>query len=55
MSQVLIMLESDAASLPTPKQPTFFMTRDKGLCISGSSSSKPEGILPTDSTYHEGR
>ncbi|KAI9094172.1 hypothetical protein K1719_026754 [Acacia pycnantha] len=55
MSQVLIMLESDTASLPTPKQPTFFMTRGKGLSISGSSSSKPEGILPTDSSYQEGR
>ncbi|KAK4255411.1 hypothetical protein QN277_008414 [Acacia crassicarpa] len=55
MSQVLIMLESDTASLPTPKQPTFFMTRDKGLPVSGSSSSKPEGILPTDSSYQQGR
>ncbi|KAI9094236.1 hypothetical protein K1719_026818 [Acacia pycnantha] len=55
MSQVVIMLESETASLPTPKQPTFFMKRDRGLSISGSSSSKPEGILPTDSSYQEGR
>ncbi|KAK4255412.1 hypothetical protein QN277_008415 [Acacia crassicarpa] len=55
MSQVVIMLESETTSLPTPKQPTFFMTRDRGLSISGSSSSMPGGILPTDSCYQEGR
>ncbi|XP_054812245.1 G-type lectin S-receptor-like serine/threonine-protein kinase At4g03230 isoform X2 [Prosopis cineraria] len=54
MSQVLIMLESEIASLPTPKQPTFFMTSARGLS-SSTSSSKPEGILPTDSSYQESR
>ncbi|XP_028796172.1 G-type lectin S-receptor-like serine/threonine-protein kinase At4g03230 [Neltuma alba] len=54
MSQVLIMLESETASLPTPKQPTFFMSSSRGLS-SSASSSKPEGILPTDSTYQQGR
>ncbi|XP_054784062.1 G-type lectin S-receptor-like serine/threonine-protein kinase At4g03230 isoform X2 [Prosopis cineraria] len=55
MSQVLIMLESETASLPTPKQPTFFMSRDRGISSTASSSSKPEGILSTQNTYQEGR
>ncbi|XP_054784064.1 G-type lectin S-receptor-like serine/threonine-protein kinase At4g03230 isoform X2 [Prosopis cineraria] len=55
MSQVLIMLESEIASLPNPKQPTFFMTNARGLSSSASSSSKPEGILLTDISYQEGR
>lgn len=54
MSQVSIMLESETASFPTPKQPTFFMTRDRGLS-SSASSSKPEGILVTQSDFQEGR
>lgn len=53
MSHVVIMLESDTASLPTPKQPTFFMNR--ALSNTASSSSKPETILKTDSSYWEGR
>ncbi|XP_054819551.1 G-type lectin S-receptor-like serine/threonine-protein kinase At4g03230 [Prosopis cineraria] len=55
MSQVVIMLESETVSLPTPKQPTFFMNRDRGLSNTASSSSKLEGILPTESSYQEGR
>ncbi|KAF7805848.1 G-type lectin S-receptor-like serine/threonine-protein kinase [Senna tora] len=53
MSQVVIILESEGAGLPTPQQPTFFMAR--GLSSTASSSTKPEIILETRSSYQQGR
>ncbi|KAK7290953.1 hypothetical protein RIF29_05762 [Crotalaria pallida] len=53
MSNVVTMLDSETATLPTPKQPTFF-ARSRGLLISASSS-KPATSLQVDSSYLEGR
>ena len=45
MSNVVTMLDSEAVTVPTPKQPAFIPWR--GLSSKASSSSKP------DSTYTE--
>ena len=47
MSNVVIMLDSETATLPTPKQPTFFTRKE--LSSTGSSS------LKIDSSIVEGR
>ena len=53
MSNVVTMLDTEAMTLPIPKQPTFFMSR--GLSSTGSSSSEPETSLQIDSSYQIGR
>ncbi|KAG5120015.1 hypothetical protein JHK82_034435 [Glycine max] len=52
MSNVLFMLDIEAASMPIPTQPTFFVK--KHLSSSASSSSKPD-IGQFESSYQEGR
>uniref|UniRef100_A0A0R0H7N3 non-specific serine/threonine protein kinase n=1 Tax=Glycine max TaxID=3847 RepID=A0A0R0H7N3_SOYBN len=52
MSNVLFMLDIEAASMPIPTQPTFFVK--KHLSSSASSSSKPD-IGQYESSYQEGR
>ncbi|KAF7823081.1 G-type lectin S-receptor-like serine/threonine-protein kinase [Senna tora] len=51
MSNVVIMLESEIASIQTPKQPTFFMRALSGT----ASSSKAETNLQIESSYIQGR
>lgn len=48
MSYAVTMLDSEIATLPTPKQSTFFTSR--GLS-STTSSSKPEASLESGSGY----
>ncbi|RZB76751.1 G-type lectin S-receptor-like serine/threonine-protein kinase isoform B [Glycine soja] len=52
MSNVLFMLDIEAASMPIPTQPTFFVK--KHLSSSASSSSKPD-VGQFESSYQEGR
>lgn len=47
MSNVVIMLDSETATLPTPKQPTFFTRKD----LSSTASSS----LQFESSIQEGR
>ena len=53
MSNVVTMLDSETLSLQTPKQPTFFMSRD--LASTASSSSKPQISMQFQSSSQEGR
>ncbi|KAK7290955.1 hypothetical protein RIF29_05764 [Crotalaria pallida] len=52
MSSIVIMLDSETATLTTPKQPTFFARRG---VLNPTSSSKPATSLQFDSSYMEGR
>ena len=55
MAVAVVMLSSDTATLPVPKQPAFVVRRD--LSSSASSSSKPEASLNSEflATIEEGR
>ena len=55
MAAAVVMLSSDTATLPVPKQPAFVVRRD--LSCSPSSSSKPEASLNSEflCTIEEGR
>ncbi|KAK7257496.1 hypothetical protein RIF29_31516 [Crotalaria pallida] len=53
MSNVVIMLDSEIATLPTPKQPTFFSRKE--LSSTASSSTKPGKNLDFESSTLEGR
>ncbi|XP_059449678.1 G-type lectin S-receptor-like serine/threonine-protein kinase At4g03230 [Corylus avellana] len=53
MSNVVFMLGSEAATLPTPKQPAFVVRRS--LSSTASSSSKAETINELTATIEEGR
>ena len=52
MSNVVFMLGSEAATLPTPKQPAFVVRRSLS---STTSSSKGERINELTATIEEGR
>ena len=52
MSNVLYMLDSETATMPLPRQPTFFVNKHSG---SASSSSRPETSLQFESSYQVGR
>ena len=51
MSNVVIMLESETATLPNPKQPTFFTRKDLS---STASSSKALRVSQFESSIQEG-
>nr|POE94091.1 g-type lectin s-receptor-like serine/threonine-protein kinase [Quercus suber] len=53
MSNVVFMLGSETASLPTPKQPAYVVRRS--LSSATSSTTKPEGWNELTSTIEEGR
>lgn len=53
MSNVVFMLESDTASLPTPKKPAFAASRS--LFNSASSSSKADSYVDLTNTLEQGR
>jgi hypothetical protein len=53
MSNVVFMLGSETATLPTPKQPAFVVRRS--LSSTASSSSKAERINELTTTIEEGR
>ncbi|KAG6738989.1 hypothetical protein POTOM_058624 [Populus tomentosa] len=67
MSNVVVMLSSEAANLPVPKNPAFFIRRGlsgtascsskqgTGLCSTASSSSKQEINIDTTIASDEGR
>ena len=52
MSNVVTLLDSETATIPTPKQPT--LSGSRGLSTT-TSSSKPEISLQFDSSIQEGR
>ncbi|XP_011018678.1 PREDICTED: G-type lectin S-receptor-like serine/threonine-protein kinase At4g03230 [Populus euphratica] len=53
MSNVVFMLESDTASLPTPKKPAFAASRS--LFNTASSSSKADSYVDLTNTLEQGR
>ncbi|MED6204994.1 hypothetical protein PIB30_013990 [Stylosanthes scabra] len=54
MSSVLTMLDSEIATIPIPKQPTFYAIR-RTTSTTASSSSKTETTMQIESSYQEGR
>jgi hypothetical protein len=67
MSNVVVMLSSETANLPVPKNPAFFIRRglsgttfasseqERGLSGTASSSSKQETSIDTTIASDEGR
>ncbi|KAF3973132.1 hypothetical protein CMV_003418 [Castanea mollissima] len=53
MSNVVFMLGSETATLPTPKQPAYVVRRS--LSSATSSATKPESLNELTSTIDEGR
>ena len=53
MSNVVFMLGSETATLPTPKQPAYVVRRS--LSSATSSATKPESLNELTSTIEEGR
>ena len=54
MSNIVTMLDSEIATIPTPTQPTFYAIKRLSSTAS-SSSSKLETTLQIESSYQEGR